>query len=148
MPLPCRFASDISRPRHSTAGTRRAQVRFLPTTTRSLTIGRSGFSGYTPNFTKDKALSEDGRGTEWHVWISLTSSQLVKKFPASYATKIFKTLKTARHASQSWARYNQSSSSYLLIILSIILPSTQRFFKFSLFLRPFLQNLLCTSVGK
>ena len=39
------------------------QVRFLPTTTRSCTIGSRDFSGYTRTFTKDTTLSGDGRGT-------------------------------------------------------------------------------------
>ena len=72
VPLQCRFASDFSRPRHSTswyvwihicrlstACGLSHQLRFLPTTTRT--------------FTKDTTTSVNGRGTARHVWISLVS---------------------------------------------------------------------------
>ena len=86
---PCRAptmpASNFSRPRHSTAEARHgmcmnyhgrpAQVRFLPTTKRSFTIGSSDFSGYMRTFAKDTALSADGRGTAWDVWISLYNAE-------------------------------------------------------------------------
>jgi hypothetical protein len=58
--------------RLSTACGLTAQVRFLPTTTRSFTIGSSNFSCYTRIFTKDTALSEHGRGPARYVWISAT----------------------------------------------------------------------------
>jgi hypothetical protein len=47
--------------RLSTACGRSAQFRFLPTTTRSFTIGSS-----------DMALLNNGKGTARHVWISAT----------------------------------------------------------------------------
>jgi hypothetical protein len=53
--------------RLSMACGRSAQVRFLQTTMLSFTIGSSDFSGYPRTFTKEAALSEDGRGTAWHV---------------------------------------------------------------------------------
>jgi hypothetical protein len=58
--------------RLSTACGRSAQVPFLPTTTGSFTTGNSDFCGYTRTFTKDKALSEDGRGTARYVCINTT----------------------------------------------------------------------------
>ena len=48
---------------------RSAQVRFLPTITRSFTIGSSDFSDYSRSFTKN---TEDVRDTTRHVWISAT----------------------------------------------------------------------------
>jgi len=43
----------------------------------------------------------------------LTSTQLVKKFPAFYGTRRFITVFTrARHWSESWARWIQSPTSY------------------------------------
>jgi hypothetical protein len=71
MPWPCRSESYFSRPKHSAAWTwhdvisigrpettcgRPACVRLLPATTRIST--------------KDTALSENGRGAAWHVWIN------------------------------------------------------------------------------
>ena len=58
--------------RLSTACGRQVEFRFLPNTTRSITIGSSDFSGYTWTFTKDKTLSVDGRGTVLYVWIRTT----------------------------------------------------------------------------
>ena len=68
----------INTSRLSTACGRSAQVRFLPTATRSFTIGRSDFSGYTRIFTKDTAWSEHGRGTAWYVWIRHSRTALFK----------------------------------------------------------------------
>jgi hypothetical protein len=54
----------------------------------------------------------------------LTATQLVKKFTAFYGNRRFITvLKTARHWSLSWARYNESSPSYP-VSLSVILISS------------------------
>jgi hypothetical protein len=58
--------------RLSTACVRSAQVRCLPSTTRSFTIDSSDFPGYTRTYTKDTALSENGIGIARHVWISAT----------------------------------------------------------------------------
>ena len=105
MLLPCRFASDFSRSRHNTAWARHgmceqtsalfsaafgrsAQVRFLPTTTRSFTIGSSDLSGYMLTFTKNTALSKDGRSTAWPTRINLNSSAIDDYFPgAAFETR-------------------------------------------------------------
>jgi hypothetical protein len=85
---PCRFASDFSTSRHSTAGARhgRGEVKSAVSRRPVGDAPRFGFfrlrrgvsrlvisdlPGYTRNFTKDTALSEDGRDTAWYVWISL-----------------------------------------------------------------------------
>jgi hypothetical protein len=57
----------------------------------------------------------------------LTVTQIIKMFPAFYATRRFITLFTiARHLSLSWARWNQFTHSYPVIHLNIILPSTPK----------------------
>jgi hypothetical protein len=97
MPRPCRSESDLSRPQHrapwqrhgqgmhvrisigrpETACVPAARVRLLPVTTRSSTkfVTRSRllvriFPSTRLTFTKDTALSENGRGAVWCVWIN------------------------------------------------------------------------------
>jgi hypothetical protein len=100
-PQPCCSKSDLSRPRHSVAWEWHGisvgcpetecgwpgRVRLLPATTQSSTklvissipicetVGLSVrlFLATMRTFTKDTALSENGRGAAWHVWISLYS---------------------------------------------------------------------------
>jgi hypothetical protein len=99
-PRPCRCESDFSRPRYSTAWAwhvwigfgrpetacgRPARVLLLPATTRSSTkvfffrrvpirqtveLAVRIFPATTRTFTKDTALSENGTGASWHVWIN------------------------------------------------------------------------------
>ena len=78
----------------------------------------------------------------------LTGSQLVKKFPAFYATRRFFTACTsARHLSLSRARsiLSMPPSYFLMIQINIILPSTPGSSKWSLYTRFLHQNPVCTS---
>ena len=89
VPLPCRFASDFSRPGHSTAGARYGMCELTSTVSRQpvadlprfdlfrLPRGVSRlavriFSGNTRTFTNDIALSDNGKGTAWHVCVRAT----------------------------------------------------------------------------
>ena len=85
---PCRLASDFSRPRHSTAWARHAMCELTSAVSRRpvgdlpnfgffrlprgvLRLAFRVFPGYTRTFTKDTAVSEDGRNTARYAWIHL-----------------------------------------------------------------------------